>query len=101
MMDRKGGLEAPQKRLEEAAAAVKATLMATRNKNKFQVPAEIRQMATEVARCRNPILRKDLRKKRGRPGDKLMPGRVPVPEVFVSRRLLYEKCYEDKDETSI
>ena len=49
-----------QERLE-AAAAVKATTTATRNKNKFQVPAVIRKMATEAAKCRNPIFGKELR----------------------------------------
>ena len=46
-----------QGRLE--AAAVNAT--ASRNKNKFKVLDEIREMA-EAAKCRNPVSRKDLRK---------------------------------------
>ena len=58
-----GGLEVSQERLEGAAAVVKATTMATRNKNKFKVPAEIRQVVTEVARCRNLVVNKVLRKK--------------------------------------
>ena len=37
--DQEGGLESLQGRLEKAAA-VQATMTATRNKNKFQVPAE-------------------------------------------------------------
>ena len=44
------------------ARIMKAATTATRNKNKFQVLAEIRQMATEVARCRNPTQRKGLGK---------------------------------------
>ena len=46
-----------QGRLE--AAAVNATTMASRNKNQFKVLDEIREMA-EAAKCRNPVLRKDL-----------------------------------------
>ena len=61
-------LASSQERLEEAVA-VKATTMAARNKDKFQVQAEIRQMATEAASCRDLILRKELRKKLGKPGD--------------------------------
>ena len=65
------GLISLQERLEEAEAeaAVKATTMATRNKNKFKIPAEIRKLATEAARGRNPILRKELRKQPGKPGE--------------------------------
>ena len=40
---------------------LEATTTATRNrnKNKFQVLAEIGQVATEAAKCRNPISRKE------------------------------------------
>ena len=56
-------MEALQARLEEAAAEVKATTMATRNKNKLEILDEIRLMAAEAAKCRNPFLRKELWKK--------------------------------------
>ena len=36
-------------------AEVKATTTATRNKNKFKIPDEIRKMATEAVKCENPI----------------------------------------------
>ena len=42
---------------------VKATTTAMRNKNKFTCPAEIREMAAEAAKCRDPVRRKSLRKK--------------------------------------
>ena len=61
-MDRKGR-DTLQERLEEAAVTVKATRTATRNKNKFNIPVEIRKMATGAAKCRNLVLRKELRKK--------------------------------------
>ena len=51
-----------QERLEDAAAAVKATTTAVRNENKFTVPGEIREMAAEAATCREPVRRKSLRK---------------------------------------
>ena len=57
------GLAALQERLEEAAAAVIATTTALRNKNKFTVPDEIREMASEAAKCRDPVKRKLLRKR--------------------------------------
>ena len=41
--DEHDGLVALQERLEEAAAAVKATKTALRNRNKFTVPDEIRR----------------------------------------------------------
>ena len=46
-----------QGRLE--AAAVNATTTASRNKNQSKVLDEIREMAA-AAKCRNPVLRKDL-----------------------------------------
>ena len=55
-------LEALQERLEVAAAAVKATTTATRNKNKFMIPDEIREMAA-AAQYRDPLEWKVLRKK--------------------------------------
>ena len=51
-----GGWAALQERLEEAAA-VKATTAAKRNKNKFMIPDEIREMAA-AAKCRDPVRRK-------------------------------------------
>ena len=47
-----------QERLEDAAAAVKATTTAMRNKNKLTVPDEMREMAVEPAKCRDPVRRK-------------------------------------------
>ena len=61
--DEEGGLVALQGRLEGAAAGVKATTMASRNKNKFMVPDEIREMTALAAKCRDPVRRKVLRKK--------------------------------------
>ena len=43
-----------------------ATTTAMRNKNKFTVPDEIREMATEAATCRDPVRRKLLRKEAGK-----------------------------------
>ena len=48
------GLAFLQERLVDAAAAVKATTTASRNRNKLCVPDEIRDMASEAAKCRKP-----------------------------------------------
>ena len=40
--------------LKEAAAAVKAATTPLRNRNKFTVPDEIREMAAEASKCRDP-----------------------------------------------
>ena len=53
-----GGLESLQRRLE--AAAVKATTPATRDKNIFKIPVQIRKLAMEAAKCRNTVLTKDI-----------------------------------------
>ena len=48
-------------RLADAAAAVKTTSIASRNRVKFSVPDEIRDvpsMASEAAKCRNPVKKK-------------------------------------------
>ena len=114
--EQEGRLLSLQARLEEAVVAVKATTMATRNNNKFKIPAEIRKLATEAARCRNPILR-------GRPDDNLIPGLVffidEIAQRAVVKKLLVagrasedreawmeeveahcERCDDDKGETS-
>ena len=54
-----GGLEALQARVEGAAVEIKATTMASRNKNKFMVPERIRELASR----RHTVKRKFLRKK--------------------------------------
>ena len=45
-----------------AAAEVKATTTSTRNRNTFCVPEEIRKMASDAAKCQNPVRKKQLRK---------------------------------------
>ena len=80
-----GRLEFWEERLEEAAVVVKATTTATGNKNKYKISMEIRRMATATAKCRNPVLRKDLRKKQGRLEENLMPGWVQVPGARLFR----------------
>ena len=106
------------------AAAVKATTTATGSENKFKIRDEIRQMATEAAKCGNPVLWKDLRKKarqvlgefdarvgalpRGkivqRPVVKKLwrAGRaIEDGEEWTEETRAYcERCYDDKDETA-
>ena len=57
------GLDALQARLEGAVVEVKATTLASRNKKKFMVPEEIRELASVAAQCRDPMMRRVLRKK--------------------------------------
>ena len=44
-------------RLKGAAVVIKATTMTSRNKNKFMVPDEIREVAELAAKCRDPVRR--------------------------------------------
>ena len=60
--DDREGLAALQDRLVETVSAVKATATASRNRNKFSVPDEIRQLALDAAKCRNPKQKKELHK---------------------------------------
>ena len=53
--DEHDGLVALQERLEAAAAALKATTTALRNRNKFTVLDEIRDMAIEAAKMQGPV----------------------------------------------
>ena len=45
-----------------AAAEVKATTISSRNRNKFCVLEETREMASDAAKCRNTVRKKELRK---------------------------------------
>ena len=79
-----GHLQALQARLEEAAAEVKATMMATRNMNKFKIPDEIRKMATETAKSRI-LSRRESFGKHGKTEGNVMPEWEPFPEVRLCR----------------
>ena len=120
--DEDGGLEVLQ--LEGAAVVINATTMESRNRNKFMVPDEIREMAGLAAKCRDPARRKVLRKKaqnarrefdarKGalRRGKSRQEARGDEA-WFIGRatedregwceevRLHCETCYDDKSETS-
>ena len=56
------GLVLLHERLVSAAAEVKATTTSTRNRNKFCAPGEIRSMASEAAKCQNPVRKNQLRR---------------------------------------
>ena len=113
-----------QARLEGAVVVVKATTMASRNKNKFMVPDDIREMAGLAAKCRDPAKRRVLRKKAQKARRELdarmgaLPRGTVVKKPVVTKlwvngratedreevceevRLHCEKCYDDKSETS-
>ena len=118
------GLEALQARVEGAAVEVLAAALASRDKNKFMVPEEIRELASLAAQCRDPVKRRVLRKKaqkarnefdarvgalpRGKVVKKLVVTKLCVngratedrEEWCEEFRLHCEKCYDDKSETS-
>ena len=81
--EREGELASLQERLEEAAATVKAMTMATSNKNKFTILAQIRKLATEAGgKMQEPHPEERAQEKceesQARP---LMPGWVPFQPV--------------------
>ena len=53
-----------------------------------------------VAKCRNPVLRKDPRKQRGRLEENLMGRPVKTEEWMEKVSAHCERCHDDKDETS-
>ena len=111
-------------RLEGAVAEVKATTLASRNKNKFMVPDEIKELASMAAQCCDPVKRRVLRKKaqkarrefdarvwvlpRGKVVKKLVVTKLWVngratedrEEWCEEVRLHCEECCDDKSETS-
>ena len=106
-----GCLEALQARLEEAAAEVKATTTATRNKNKLKVSDEIKTMQN----CRNPLLksRTEFDDRVGAPPRGNIVRRPVVKKLWINGRACEdreewmvevgghcERCCDDKDETS-
>ena len=113
------GLEALQARLEGVAVEVKSTALTFRNKNKFMVPEEIRELASVAAQCRDLVKRGRRYRKRAEnsmpewgPRGKVVKKPV-VTKLWVNGRatedreewceevrLHCEKCYDDKSETS-
>ena len=98
------GLVALQERLEDAASAVKATTTASRNRNQFSVPDEIREMAADAASCRDPVRRKLLRKRARKARREFEAGRAVFPRSKVIHRPVVTKLWingrasEDRDE---
>ena len=89
------GLVSLHERLVVAAAEVKATTTASRNRNKFCVPEEIRKMASEAAKCRNPVRKKELRKIARKPRREFEAGRA---SSVVTKLLVNGRASEDRDE---
>ena len=92
------------------------TLQATasRNRNKFCVPDESRDMASEAAKCRNPVARSEFEAGRAVLRRKKVIHRPMVTKLWVYGRASEdrdewteevrarncERCYDDKAETS-
>ena len=96
--DESDGLAALQGRLEEAAAAVKAATTASRNRNKFSVPDDIRVMAAEAAKYRDPVRRKLLRKIHGNDGLPVLQERL---EEAAAAFKATTKAMRDKNEFTV
>ena len=102
--ERNDGPVALQERLEDAAAAVKATTTAMRKQNKFTVRDEIGEMAAEAAKFTNPMRRKSLRKAARKARREFDAGRAVLPGGKVVRRPVVTKLWingrasEDRDE---
>ena len=103
-IDEHDGLFALQERLKEAAAAAKPTTTAMRNVNKFTVPDEIREVAAEAAKWRDPVRRKLLRKRARKARRGFEAGRAVLPrgKVFhkplVTKLSINGRASEDGDE---
>ena len=102
--DRCDGLVDLQNRVEEAVSAVKATTTATRNRNKFDVPDEIREMVVEAAKSRDPVRRKLPKKRAHKARSEFEAGRAVLPRGKVIHRPAVTKLWingrarEDRDE---
>ena len=118
------GLDSPQERFEEAAAAVNASMTATREKIMFKILVEIRRAGDRGAEMRESCVEEIPQEKSQEGQENLMPGCVRFPEVrpfrdpsrkrlringrasedreewMVELKSHCERCYDDKDETS-
>ena len=98
------GLEALQARLEGAVVEVKATTLASRNKNKFMVPEEIRELASVAAQCRDPVKRRVLRKKAQKSRREIdarvgaLPRGKVVKKPVVTKLWVNGRAIEDREE---
>ena len=84
-------------------SAVEATTTASRNRNKLFVPDDIRGLATEAAKCRDPARRKLLRKSARKARREFEASRAVLPRGTVIHRLVVTKLWingrasEDRD----
>ena len=109
---------------EKAVAAINSTTTALRNKKKFTVLDEIREMAAEAAKCRDLVTRKLLQKNARKARREFEAGRATLTRGKVIDRPVVtklwsngraseerdewpeevtahcEKCYDDEVETS-
>ena len=98
------GLVLLHDRLVDAVAEIKATTTFSRNRNKFCVPDEIRQMASDAAKCRDPARRRHLRKIAQEARRQFEAGKAVVPRGKVINRPVVTKFWvngrasEDRDE---
>ena len=122
--DEGDGLILLHDRLLTAAAEIEAITTSSRNRNKFCVPEEIRQMASDAAKCRDSVRRRHLRKiahkarrefeaGKGVPPRGKVINRPVITKLWVNGRASEdrdewteevrahcERCYDDKDEPS-
>ena len=98
------GLALLHDRLVAAVAEIKATTTSTRSGNKFCVPEEISQMASDAAKSRNPVRRRHLRKIAQKARREFEAGKAVLPRGNVINRPVVTKLWvngranEDRDE---
>ena len=104
--DEGDGLALLHDRLVLAAAEIKATTTSSRNRNKFCVPEdeEVRQMASDAAKSRDPVRRRYLRKIARKAQREFEAEKTVLPRGKVIHRPVVTKLWvngrasEDRDE---
>ena len=87
------GLVLPHDKLVAAIAEIKATTTSSRNRNKFCVPEEIRQMASDAAKSRNPVRRRHMRKIAQKSRREFGAGKAVPPRGKVINRPVVTKVW--------
>ena len=90
--------------LVSAVAEVEGTTTLSRNSDKFCVPDEIRKIAADAAKCRNPVTKKHMRKIARNARREIEARRAVLPREKVIDRLVVTKLWvngranDDRDE---
>ena len=91
-------------RLVKAAVEIKAITTSSRNRKTFCVAEEIRQVAANATKCRDPVRRRHLRKTAQKDRREFEAGNAELPRGYVINRPVIAKLWvngrvsEDRDE---